>query len=111
MPVPLYEVKAEFFRALGHPVRIRTLELLRDGPRAVHELLAEIPVEASRLSQHLAVLRQRGLVTAVREGGTTTYALRTPEVADLLAVARGILAEVLTDHATLLAELRAEHAS
>jgi ArsR family transcriptional regulator len=58
--VPLYQLKAEFFRALGHPVRIRVLEFLGGGPRAVRDLLADIDIEASSLSQQLAVLRRTG---------------------------------------------------
>ncbi|MPZ81764.1 MAG: metalloregulator ArsR/SmtB family transcription factor [Actinophytocola sp.] len=111
MPVPLYEAKAEFFRTIGHPVRIRVLELLQDGPRPVRSLLAELPIGASRLSQQLAVLRRTGLVGAHRAGGSVEYALRAPEVADLLRVARRILTEMLTNQTELLAELRTEKAS
>ena len=70
MPVPLYQAKAEFFRMLGHPVRIRVLELLQDGPKPVRDLLAEIDIEPSSLSQQLAVLRRSGIVTATRHGTT-----------------------------------------
>ncbi|AUY47755.1 metalloregulator ArsR/SmtB family transcription factor [Streptomyces sp. CB01881] len=106
MAVPLYQAKAEFFRTLGHPVRIRVLELLQDGPRPVHELLAAIEVEPSNLSQQLAVLRRTQLVTATREGNTVMYALSTPDVAELLRAARRILTELIADQGTLLAELR-----
>ncbi|TDQ51581.1 ArsR/SmtB family transcription factor [Actinorugispora endophytica] len=106
MPVPLYQAKAEFFRTLGHPVRIRVLELLQEGPRPVHELLADIGVEASNLSQQLAVLRRTNLVASRREGGAVLYELSTPEVADLLRAARGILTSMLADQGELLAELR-----
>ena len=61
MSVPLYQAKSEMFRVLGHPVRIRVLELLQAGPRPVRDLLAEIDVEPSSLSQQLAVLRRAGL--------------------------------------------------
>ncbi|WP_283136587.1 ArsR/SmtB family transcription factor [Rhizohabitans arisaemae] len=108
MPVPLYHAKAEFFRTLGHPVRIRVLELLQDGPRPVRDLLGEIEIEASSLSQQLAVLRRAQIVTAVREGGTVVYTLSTPDVADLLATARRILTQLLAGQGELLAELRAE---
>ncbi|GAA2719862.1 metalloregulator ArsR/SmtB family transcription factor [Actinocorallia aurantiaca] len=108
MPVPLYQAKAEFFRTLGHPMRIRVLELLQDGPRPVRELLEELEAEPSSLSQQLAVLRRAGLVTGTREGGTVVYALSTPDVADLLRAARRILTEMLADQGELLAELRAQ---
>ncbi|MFD2684409.1 ArsR/SmtB family transcription factor [Streptomyces phyllanthi] len=106
MSVPLYQAKAEFFRMLGHPVRIRVLELLQDGPMPVRDLLAAIEVEASSLSQQLAVLRRSGIVTSRREGPTVIYALASGDVADLLAAARRILTELLAGKNELLAELR-----
>jgi ArsR family transcriptional regulator len=110
VPVPLYRAKAEFFRMLGHPVRIRVLELLQDGPKAVRELLAEIDVEASNLSAQLAVLRRSGIVTATREGSTVVYALAGGDVADLLAAARRILTEMLAGQNELLVQLHEESA-
>ena len=95
MPVPLYRSKAEFFRTLGHPARIRVLELLSEREHAVHELLDVIVIEQSNLSQQLAVLRRAGLVTQRREGGAVVYAIAVPEVRDLLLAARTILARVL----------------
>ncbi len=95
MPVPLYQAKAEFFRTLGHPARIRVLELLSERDHAVHELLDAIVIEQSNLSQQLAVLRRAGLVVQRREGGAVVYAMAVPEVRDLLLAARTILARVL----------------
>ena len=110
MPIPLYQAKAEFFRMLGHPVRIRVLELLQDGPKAVRELLTEIDIEPSSLSQQLAVLRRSGLVLSTRERSTVVYQLAGGDVADLMAAARRILTELLADQHALLAELRSESA-
>jgi ArsR family transcriptional regulator len=107
MPLPLYKAKAELFRTLGHPVRIRVLELLQDGPRPVRDLLDATAVEASNLSQQLAVLRRAGLVTSSREGATVLYTLSTSDVADLMLAARRILTSMLSDQEGLLAELRA----
>jgi ArsR family transcriptional regulator len=104
--VPLYQAKAEFFRMLGHPVRIRVLELLQDGPLPVRELLAAIEVEPSGLSQQLAVLRRSGIVSSRREGSSVVYALASGDVADLMRAARRILTEMLAGRNELLAELR-----
>ncbi|MDQ6642213.1 MAG: metalloregulator ArsR/SmtB family transcription factor [Actinomycetota bacterium] len=104
--VPLYEAKAELFRTLGHPVRIRVLELLQSGPRPVRELLNEIEVEASNLSQQLAVLRRAGLVRSSRDGATVLYSLATPDVAQLLLDGRRILAALWAEQQDLLADLR-----
>ncbi|MDD9380476.1 metalloregulator ArsR/SmtB family transcription factor [Streptomyces sp. ZAF1911] len=106
MPVPLYQAKAEFFRMLGHPVRIRVLELLQDGPMPVRDLLAAIEVEPSALSQQLAVLRRSGIVTSTRDGSTVVYELAGGDVAELMLAARRILTEVLTGQSVLLEELR-----
>ena len=103
---PLYQVKAEFFRMLGHPVRIRVLELLQDGPRPVRELLVDIGVEPSNLSQQLALLRRAGIVASTREGPTVVYALAGGDVAELLRCARRILTVLLADQQGLLEQLR-----
>lgn len=106
MSRPLYQAKAEFFKTLGHPARIRVLELLAERERAVGEMLPEVGVEATNLSQHLAVLRRAGLVTFRKEGSTVFYSLTSPQVAELLAVARRILTEVLAGQVELLADLQ-----
>ncbi|MEU2337657.1 metalloregulator ArsR/SmtB family transcription factor [Streptomyces sp. NPDC006654] len=111
MKVPLYQAKAEFFRMLGHPVRIRVLELLQHGPVPVRDLLADIEIEPSSLSQQLAVLRRSGIVVSIREGSTVRYALAGGDVADLLRAARRILTELLDGQNVLLAELREAEAS
>lgn len=108
MPVPLYQAKAELFKTLGHPVRVRVLELLCAGPMSVRDLLAAIEVEASSLSQQLAVLRRAGIVIARREGATVMYELAGADVSELMRAARRILTDLLTDQGELLAELKAE---
>ncbi|MEI5009421.1 ArsR/SmtB family transcription factor [Streptomyces sp. NPDC087659] len=107
MSAPLYQLKAEFFKTLGHPVRIRVLELLSQREHAVSEMLAEVGVEPAHLSQQLAVLRRSNLVATRREGSGVYYSLTNPQVAELLAVARSILSGVLAGQAELLADLRA----
>lgn len=106
MSRPLYQAKAEFFKTLGHPVRIRVLELLAEGERPVSELLAEIGIEAAHLSQQLALLRKINLVTTRREGNAVFYALVSPAVVDLLASARRILTEVISAQVEILDDLR-----
>jgi DNA-binding transcriptional ArsR family regulator len=93
---PLYEVKANLFKGLAHPLRVRVLEVLTTAPEAsVSELLEATGLEASHLSQHLAVLRNYRLVTADRRGNQVYYRLAYPQVADLLRVARALLGEIL----------------
>ncbi|MEV6106432.1 metalloregulator ArsR/SmtB family transcription factor [Streptomyces sp. NPDC051940] len=106
MSAPLYQLKADFFKTLGHPVRIRVLELLSVREHAVAEMLPEIGVEPAHLSQQLAVLRRANLVASRRQGSTVYYSLTSPQVAELLRVARAILSGVLAGQAELLADLR-----
>lgn len=108
MTTPLHQMKAEFFKTLGHPVRIRVLELLSDREHSVGELLDEVDIEPSNLSQQLAVLRRAGLVGTRKEGSTVYYALVSPQIADLMAVARSILTSVLSEQAELLTSLRSD---
>lgn len=93
---PLYEVKANLFKGLAHPLRVRVLEVLSTRPEtSVSELLEVTGLEASHLSQHLAVLRNNRLVTADRRGNQVYYRLAYPQVADLLRVARTLLGDIL----------------
>ncbi|MET9089522.1 metalloregulator ArsR/SmtB family transcription factor [Streptomyces sp. NPDC004237] len=106
MSTPLYQLKAEFFKTLGHPARIRVLELLSEREHAVAEMLPEVGIEAAHLSQQLAVLRRANLVRTRKEGSNVYYSLASPELAELLRVARSILSGVLAGQAELLADLK-----
>lgn len=96
MGVPLYQTKAEFFRTLGHPARIRILELLCERDHAVHELLEQLRIEQSNLSQQLAILRRTSMVVSYRRAGEVVYSISVPEVRDLLMSARAILVGMTT---------------
>lgn len=82
--------KAELFKALAHPTRIRILELLRDGEVTVSGLQAGLGAEGSTVSQQLAILRMKNLVETRREGTAIYYRLRDPQIVDLLDAARRI---------------------
>ena len=105
---PLSEVKADLFKALAHPARIRALEVLVDGERTVGDLQPLVGIESSHLSQQLGVLRRAGLVATRKEGSSVIYSLRDPLVADLLAVAKQFLLASLTESRDLLDDLTAE---
>lgn len=105
---PVYVVKAQLFRVLGHPVRIRILELLSGGERTVGDLQAELQLDSSGTSQHLAALRQQGVLESRRVGTSVYYRLRDPRVSQLLAVARQILSSALSESQSLLSELADE---
>jgi ArsR family transcriptional regulator len=89
-------LKAEFFKALGHPLRLRVLELLSDAEQSVSGLLEQVGAEQPHLSQQLAILRRAGLVTTRRQGATVVYALADARIVELLAVARQMLIDLVT---------------
>lgn len=103
--LPLYLVKAEFFKALGHPARIRILEVLSGGERSVGEIQPEVGLEASHLSQQLAVLRRAGFLQSRRDGAHVYYSLRDRRIARLLAVARSLLLSSLSETRDMLTDL------
>ena len=105
---PLSEVKADLFKALGHPARVRALEVLAEGERTVGDLQPLVGIESSHLSQQLGVLRRAGLVSARKEGSSVVYALKDPLVADLLVAAKRLLLATLTETRDLLTDLAAE---
>jgi DNA-binding transcriptional ArsR family regulator len=102
---PVYVVKAQLFRVLGHPLRIRILELLRDGERTVGDLQAELELDSSGTSQHLAALRQQGVLDSRRAGTSVYYRIRDPRISQLLALAKQILTSALADSHALLGDL------
>ena len=100
--------KAEFFKALAHPVRIRLLEVLRHGERSVQELQGALVLDQSTVSQQLAVLRAKHVVVARKEGTTVRYAVRDGRVGTLLDTARAIFNAQLTGSQTMLRALQRE---
>ena len=104
----LQRFKAQFFRALAHPTRIRILEVLVRRDRTVQELQEQLTLDQPVVSQQLAVLRHQGIVSAQKEGSSVRYALRDPLVGSLLDVARRIFNNRLGDSQGLLRELQRE---
>lgn len=103
---PIYQVKADFFKTLGHPARIQVLELLRDGERSVGELIPAVGIEASHLSQQLGILRRANILQVRKEGAAVRYSVTDPRIFDLLEVAKAILTSSLAGSSELLAELQ-----
>jgi DNA-binding transcriptional ArsR family regulator len=104
---PIYQLKAEFFKTLGHPARIRILEILRDGEASVSELIPQVGLEPSHLSQQLGVLRRAGVVSGRKEGVSVRYSVADPRIFELLETARSILSASLKETSSLLGELEA----
>lgn len=103
MAESLDALKAEFFRSMAHPARIRILELLVVQDWSVAELLPAVGLGASNLSQQLTVLRRAGIVSARRQGNAVTYSVASAHIAALLTVARTVLSGLLDEQAGALA--------
>ena len=97
--------KAEFFKALAHPLRIAVLDLLREGERGVNELSSLLRVEQSALSQQLAVLRNKNIVVARKEGLNVYYSVRDKTVFRLLDVAKQIFSNQLISVQDMLSQI------
>ena len=104
----LQQFKAEFFKALAHPARIRILEILRAGERSVQELQAALELDQPTVSQQLAILRAKNVGTARKVGTTVRYAVGDAAVGDLLDVARTIFNHQLSGSQSMLRQLRRE---
>lgn len=108
MPSTLHRYKAEFFKALAHPLRLAILDFLRGGERSVSSLQRELGVEQSVLSRQLSLLRERGLVEARREGQMVYYRTRDPEVYAFLDLGRRIFERHLEAEKERLEAIRGE---
>ncbi|PWI57415.1 ArsR/SmtB family transcription factor [Sulfoacidibacillus thermotolerans] len=108
MDLKLQQFKAEFFKTLSHPIRIRILELLREGDKFVNELQAELGVDSSVVSQQLALLRNKNIVIGKKDGTKVTYSVKDPLIFELLDVARRIFNNNLTDAISMLQKIEKE---
>jgi len=109
MNQPLHRFKAEFFKALGHPIRLVILEQIRFEEKNVQDLQTILQVDQSSVSQHLAVLRNRSIVETRKEGTTVYYRARDSMIFDLLDVAQSIFNNHLIDTQSMLTQLNDEH--
>jgi DNA-binding transcriptional ArsR family regulator len=105
---PIYALKADFFRVLGHPVRVRLLQLLREGELTVGALQDALELDSSAASQHLTLLRKQGLVESRKEGTSVYYRVKDPRTLELLELAKGIISATLEENQALLDGLAVE---
>ncbi|WP_461200617.1 ArsR/SmtB family transcription factor [Anoxybacillus sp. TBDG-1] len=108
MNLELQQFKAEFFKALAHPLRIRILELLAEGDKNVNELQTLIGAEGSAVSQQLSVLRSKNIVYGTKDGNRVIYSLRDPMIVDLLNIAKQIFNNHLIDAISILDKMNEE---
>jgi DNA-binding transcriptional ArsR family regulator len=103
---PVHEVKANLFRVLGHPARVRILELLREEELSVGALQAALGLDSGGTSQHLAALRRIGLVESRREGTSVYYRVDDAHVFELLEAGRAIISRQLAEQQAILQDLK-----
>lgn len=108
MATELQRFKAEFFKALAHPLRVKILESLREGDKNVNELNAQFEIENSAVSQQLSVLRAKNIVVGKKEGNKVTYTVKDPLVFQLLDVAKSIFNNHLIETIDLLKQIENE---
>ena len=106
MPQQVANFKAEFFKALAHPVRIGILDCLRGGEKGVGELSEMLQLEPANVSQQLAILRFRNIVTGRKSGSSVFYSVSDPALFKMLDVAKEIANNQLLGVREMLVEMR-----
>lgn len=108
MDLTVQQFKADFFKALAHPLRIRILELLGEGDKNVNELQTLLGSEGSAVSQQLAILRNKNIVKGKKDGNKVMYSLCDPMILELLQVAKQIFNNHLVDTISMLDRVKGE---
>lgn len=106
MNLDIQQFKADFFKALAHPLRIKILEILSQGDKSVNEILELLELEGSAVSQQLSILRTKNIVIGNKEGNRVIYSLRDPAIIELLSVAKKIFNNHLIDTITILDKVK-----
>ena len=104
----LWEYKASVFHALAHPTRIAVLEVLREGEISAGAIQERLGVEQANLSQHLAILRSRQIVSGRKEGTQVFYSLRHKVLIKVLDLMRQYFQAHLHESVQMLGEIQAE---
>jgi ArsR family transcriptional regulator len=107
MPQQVANFKAEFFKALAHPIRIRILDCLRDGEKSVNELSQLLRIEPANVSQQLAILRVRNIVIGRKAGSNVYYSVSDATLFKLLDVAKNIFNNHLVGVRDMLQQIKA----
>jgi ArsR family transcriptional regulator len=95
MEKDLYEIQADICKTLGNAKRIRILDALQNGELTVSELVDIVGISPANISQHLGIMRQKGILTSRREGVNVFYKISNPKVSKACALMREVLIEEL----------------
>jgi DNA-binding transcriptional ArsR family regulator len=104
----LRDYKASIFHALAHPTRIAIVEVLRDGEISARAIQERLGIEQANLSQHLAILRSRQIVSSRKEGNQAFYSLRNKALVKVLEMMRRYFQAHLAEEIQMLGEIEAE---
>ncbi|MBE0465875.1 MAG: winged helix-turn-helix transcriptional regulator [Candidatus Desulforudis sp.] len=102
----IFDLQADILKALGHPTRVRIVEGLRGGKRCVCEIMAELQLEQSNVSQHLAVLKRAGVLGSRKDGMKVMYWVNHPEVFDLLDTLQEMVVRRVREQVRLLGHVK-----
>ena len=100
------QMTANFFKALSHPVRVKVLHCLENGERCVCELIEDVDIEQSNLSQHLSVMKKQGIINSRKDGQKVIYYIAYPSVLEVLRAAEKTLGEQIGHSQSLLKYLK-----
>jgi len=101
----IYRLHAELCKMLSNPIRLEILNLLRDGEKTVGELVVATGLRQANLSQHLATMRQRGVVMARKEGANVYYRIANPKIIQACDIIREVLFEQLAESGELIGKV------
>lgn len=102
----IFELQADVCLALGNPRRLQILNLLKEGESSVSSLIDRVNINKANMSQHLSVLKQKGLVLTRREGTTIYYRLASPRISEACSIMRDVLRETLREKERIAQHMR-----
>ncbi len=106
MTIDIFDLQAELCQTMSNATRIRIVHALRDGPRHVADLAEMLALSQAKVSQHLAVLRAGGIVSAHREGSQVAYRITNPKIERICDLMREVLAEQAAERSELIQALK-----
>jgi ArsR family transcriptional regulator len=102
----IYELQSDICLALANPKRLQILNLLKNGEMSAGEMVKAMKIPKANLSQHLSVLKQKGIVSSRREGTSIYYSITHPKITDACSIMRGVLMESLEKQEDLARRVR-----
>lgn len=101
----IYQMRAEIFKVLGHPTRLKLLDLLKEGEKCVCEICPEMEMEQPNISQHLALLKERGIVDSRKEGLKVYYWIVNKEIFKVIDCVNKVIKKRLSTVKSMLSSI------